>query len=197
MLVKVIYVKEHCLGFFRPKTSLYTSKLFWTGPYVLDMVQNLKFSSKKMFLVLSKTFWTCKNQFEMENESIKQILICWRLSWNSTSGLGYPTVHCTCPYSELSFSHSFLCSTKMGFWKRLLHGLLNGLLKVFTDFAASTGIHGLGFLVKKSYSVKERLFWAAVFLALTLYASLQLRVAIVCKYFFYSCVSSIGLLWSL
>ena len=72
---------------------------------------------------------------------------------------------------------------KMGLLKELLHGSLNGFLKVFTDFAGSTAIHGLGFLVKKSYSVKERLFWALVFLILTLYASLQLRVAIVCKYF--------------
>ena len=54
---------------------------------------------------------------------------------------------------------------------------------VLTDFAGSTSIHGLGFLVKKDYSVKEKLFWALVFLSLTLYASLELRLAVVCKYF--------------
>ena len=70
----------------------------------------------------------------------------------------------------------------MGLLKRLLHGSLNGLLQVFTDFAGGTAIHGLGFLVNKSYSVKEKLFWAVVFLTLLLYASLQLRVAVFCKY---------------
>ena len=34
-----------------------------------------------------------------------------------------------------------------------------------------------------TFCVKERLFLGAVFLALTLYAPLQLRIAIVCKYF--------------
>ncbi len=71
---------------------------------------------------------------------------------------------------------------KMGFWKVFLHELLKGLLKSLTDFASKTAIHGLGFLVKKSFSVKERLFWAAVFIALILYASLELRIAIVCEY---------------
>ena len=66
-----------------------------------------------------------------------------------------------------------------------LHEFLKGLLRALTDFASKTAIHGLGFLVKKSFSVKERLFWAAVFIALILYASLELRVAIVCKYDFY------------
>ena len=31
---------------------------------VLDMVQNVKFCSEKLFLVWSKTLWTCPNQFE-------------------------------------------------------------------------------------------------------------------------------------
>ena len=74
---------------------------------------------------------------------------------------------------------------KMGFWKVFLHELIKGLQKALTNFASKTAIHGLGFLVKKSFSVQERLFWAAIFIALTLYASLELRVAIVCKYFFY------------
>ena len=79
-----------------------------------------------------------------------------------------------------------------GFWKVFLHEFLTGLLKTLTNFASNTAIHGLGFLVKKSYSVKERLFWGAVFLSLTLYASLQLRVAVVCKYFLDS-LSSISI----
>ena len=39
------------------------SKLFWTGPPILDRFQNVKFSSKKLFLVWSKTFWTCLKLF--------------------------------------------------------------------------------------------------------------------------------------
>ena len=42
-------------------------KLFWTGStvfdLVLDMVQNVKFNSEKLFMVYSKTFWTRPNQF--------------------------------------------------------------------------------------------------------------------------------------
>ena len=32
--------------------------MFWTGPNVLDMVQNEKFSSEKLFLVRSITFYS-------------------------------------------------------------------------------------------------------------------------------------------
>ena len=39
------------------------SKLFWTGPHILDRFQNVKFSSKKLFLVWSKTFWRIQNVF--------------------------------------------------------------------------------------------------------------------------------------
>ena len=34
------------------------SKLFWTGPHILDRFQNVKFSSKNLFLDWSRTFWT-------------------------------------------------------------------------------------------------------------------------------------------
>lgn len=56
-----------------------------------------------------------------------------------------------------------------------------GLIDTIEDFAANTGIHGLAFLVNKKYSLKQRLFWAAVFFSLAMYASLQLRIAVFCK----------------
>ena len=67
------------------------SKLFWTGSKVLDIIQNVKFSSEKLFLVRSKTIWTCPNknrtfpkQFEqvqnsfgpIEGQSIRMWVMC-------------------------------------------------------------------------------------------------------------------------
>ena len=44
------------LFFYRPTTILDLSKLFWRWPNILDMVQNVNFSSKKLFLSGSKHF---------------------------------------------------------------------------------------------------------------------------------------------
>ena len=56
-----------------------------------------------------------------------------------------------------------------------------GVLEVLQTFAELTSIHGLGFLVKPLASLRFRISWALLFTAGMLYASLQLRVDIICK----------------
>ena len=56
-----------------------------------------------------------------------------------------------------------------------------GVLEVLHTFAELTSIHGLGFLVKPLASLRFRITWALLFTAGMLYASLQLRVDIICK----------------
>ena len=52
-----------------PKQQLFWTQLFWTGTNVWDTVQNVKFSSEKLFLVLSNVqngstiIWTGPKQY--------------------------------------------------------------------------------------------------------------------------------------
>ena len=70
-LKKCSNTNSNALSFYRSKTILDmsesvifdTSKLFWTGTNVLDMAQNVKYSSEKLLLDRSKTFWAGPKQF--------------------------------------------------------------------------------------------------------------------------------------
>ena len=79
-----IYISLEINGFFlrnhcpfestgRMKVGIYdrlfltcpNGKCFCTRTNVLDIVQNVKFMSEKLFLVWSKMFWTCPKHFEL------------------------------------------------------------------------------------------------------------------------------------
>jgi hypothetical protein len=57
-----------------------------------------------------------------------------------------------------------------------------GVFQALKDFAGKTSIHGFGFLVEKKATLKTRCFWSLVLFTLTMYASLQLRIAVFCKF---------------
>ena len=57
-----------------------------------------------------------------------------------------------------------------------------GLLQVLKDFAGSTSIHGLTFMVQPQLSVAKRGAWAVVFLAALIYAGRQLNISVICKF---------------
>ena len=56
--------------------------------------------------------------------------------------------------------------------------------KLLKDFADGTSIHGLCFMVEKKASLAKRLTWFLLFLASVVYASVQLKTAIIGKLFF-------------
>ena len=56
--------------------------------------------------------------------------------------------------------------------------------KLLKDFADGTSIHGLCFMVEKKSSLAKRLTWFLLFLASVVYASVQLKTAIIGKLFY-------------
>mgnify|MGYP001358003702 CR=1 FL=1 len=54
-LSKKKYLKTYGLSFYKSKTILDPSKLFWINQNVLEGVQKMKFISEKLFWVKSKT----------------------------------------------------------------------------------------------------------------------------------------------
>ena len=56
------------------------------------------------------------------------------------------------------------------------------LLQVFKDFAASTSIHGLMFLVQPKLSKIKKISWALIFLVAFIYAGRQLNISFICKF---------------
>ena len=56
-----------------------------------------------------------------------------------------------------------------------------GLLNVLKDFAGGTSIHGLKYLAQTQLSTLTRVTWAYVFLTAIIYASYQLKLAVICK----------------
>ena len=58
--------------------------------------------------------------------------------------------------------------------------------KLLKDFADGTSIHGLCFMVEKKSSLAKRLTWFLLFLASVVYASVQLKTAIIGKTIFCS-----------
>ena len=56
------------------------------------------------------------------------------------------------------------------------------LLDVFEDFAGGTSIHGLTFLIQSKLSAFTRITWAFVFIGAMVYASFQLKLAVICKF---------------
>ena len=54
------------------------------------------------------------------------------------------------------------------------------LLQVFKDFAASTSIHGLTFLVQDQLSLGRRASWGLIFIAALIYAGRQLNISVIC-----------------
>ena len=57
-----------------------------------------------------------------------------------------------------------------------------GLLKVFKDFAATTSIHALTFLVNPQLSVVKRISWAFFIIGAVIYAGHQLNISVACKF---------------
>ena len=57
-----------------------------------------------------------------------------------------------------------------------------GLLQVFKDFAASTSIHGLTFLVQNQLSLGRRASWGLIFIAALIYAGRQLNISVICMF---------------
>ena len=60
-----------------------------------------------------------------------------------------------------------------------------GVFEALKDFAGQTSIHGFGYLVDRKSTVKTRCFWSLVLFTLIMYASLQLRIAVFCKFLYY------------
>ena len=58
-----------------------------------------------------------------------------------------------------------------------------GLLSLLREFAVTTSLHGIGFVVQTKLSVTTRVSWAIFFTIAVICASLQLRLAIICKFF--------------
>ena len=56
------------------------------------------------------------------------------------------------------------------------------LLKVFKDFAATTSIHSLTFLVNPQLSVVKRISWAVLIIGAVIYAGYQLNITFACKF---------------
>ena len=56
------------------------------------------------------------------------------------------------------------------------------ILQVFKDFAASTSIVGLKYLVQPQLSVVTRAFWAFILLFAMIFASIELNKSVVCKF---------------
>ena len=57
-----------------------------------------------------------------------------------------------------------------------------GLLQVLKDFAATTSIHGLTFLVQPQLSPVKKISWALIFIGALIYAGRQLNISVICKF---------------
>ena len=57
-----------------------------------------------------------------------------------------------------------------------------GILGALKDFAEQTSIHGFARIVESNSTVKQRCFWSLVLFTLTMYASLELRISVFCKF---------------
>ena len=58
-----------------------------------------------------------------------------------------------------------------------------GFLDVLKNFAAKTSIHGLSFIVDPKSSSLKKITWALIFIAAMVYATQQLRLAVICNNF--------------
>ena len=65
---------------------------------------------------------------------------------------------------------SFLVSLKMRVLRHLKH------------FASTSSIHGLAYIVRPNGTKRSKIGWALVFIAAVLYASLELRKQVFCKF---------------
>ena len=66
------------------------------------------------------------------------------------------------------------------------------LLETLKDFARTSSIHGVQFTVQSKLTLMTRLAWAIIVALFLVFASMQLRVAIICKHFYvYSCSFSL------
>ena len=52
---------------------------------------------------------------------------------------------------------------------------------ILRDFARGTSIHGLGFIVEPKLPKITRLIWTLLFIGAMIYATLELRLAVICK----------------
>ena len=57
-----------------------------------------------------------------------------------------------------------------------------GILGALKDFAEQTSIHGFARIVESNSTLKQRCFWSLVLFTLTMYASLELRISVFCKF---------------
>ena len=58
-----------------------------------------------------------------------------------------------------------------------------GLISLLREFAKTTSLHGIGFCVQEKLSFTTRVSWAILFTIAVIWASLELRLAIICKFF--------------
>ena len=75
------------------KSSSVGPKLFWRRPNYLDRVYNVKFSSKKLFLVWTKTFWTWQNNLDLLKDKAckKDVSLCNQILFSKKSVSEIPT----------------------------------------------------------------------------------------------------------
>ena len=52
---------------------------------------------------------------------------------------------------------------------------------ILRDFAKGTSIHGLGFIVEPKLPKITRVIWTLLFIGAMIYATLELRKAVICK----------------
>ena len=52
---------------------------------------------------------------------------------------------------------------------------------ILRDFARGTSIHGLGFIVEPKLPKITRVIWTLLFIGAMIYATLELRKAVICK----------------
>ena len=52
---------------------------------------------------------------------------------------------------------------------------------ILRDFARGTSIHGLGFIVEPKLPKITRFIWTLLFIGAMIYATLELRLAVICK----------------
>ena len=56
------------------------------------------------------------------------------------------------------------------------------VLRHLKQFASTTSIHGLAYIVRPNGTKRSKIGWALVFIAAVLYASLELRKQVFCKF---------------
>ena len=57
------------------------------------------------------------------------------------------------------------------------------VLRHLKHFASTSSIHGLAYIVRPNGTKRSKIGWALVFIAAVLYASLELRKQVFCKFF--------------